>query len=331
MTTAAAWMAHGFTGLDDFVLDQRAVPAPGPGEITVAISAAGVNPADLKHVRRAADPALLPMPIGYEIAGTVTAVGPGARLGCGTDGPAALGRRVAAFRVHGGYAEALTFPAADAFVLAETVDDESAAGLLLAGCTAAELLHRCGATAGQTVVLHGASGAVGTTLLQLARRAGVVVIGTAGPQRQEAVRRFGGIPVPYGPGLTARIRAVAPGPITAALDCAGTPEAIATSLELVADRARIITVAAAPAASEHGLVFLSGSQPDSAAFRDGVRGELLHLLAAGALEVPIARTFDLRAARDALELVALSGSHGKVVLRISGPPESAAPRDESTR
>lgn len=331
MTTAAAWMAHGFTGLDDFVFGRRDVPPPGPGEITVAISAAGVNPADLKHVLRADDPALLPIPIGYEIVGVVTAVGPDVRLGCGTAGAAALGRRIAAFRVHGGYAEALTLPAEKAFVLPDAVDDAAAAGLLLAGCTAAELLHRSGARPGETVVLHGASGAVGTTLLQLARQAGVVVVGTAGARRQESVRRFGGIPVTYGPGLTARLRAAAPGPIVAALDCAGTDEAVAASLELVADRDRIITVAAAPAARAHGLRFLSGSRPDSAAYRDGVRGDLLGLLAAGRLQVPIARTFELPAAREALEVVAGGHAHGKVVLRVRPRPESATPPDGWSR
>lgn len=81
-----AWTAHGFSGLDSFVFGPREVPAPGPGEITVSVTAAGVNPADLKHVRRASDPALLPMPIGYEIAGTVSATGPGAVLGSGRPG-----------------------------------------------------------------------------------------------------------------------------------------------------------------------------------------------------------------------------------------------------
>lgn len=323
---APSWTAHGFAGLDDFVFAPREVPAPGPGEITVAVSAAGVNPADVKHVRRAAGawsvasgphvagtgPSLLPLPIGYEVAGAVTRVGRGAVLGSGE--PARVGDRIAAFRVRGGYAEALTIPAADAFVVAEGVDHLAAAGLLLAGCTAAELLHRSGAQAGDAVLVHGASGAVGTTLLQLARRAGVTVIGTAGPDRQGAVRRFGGVPVEYGPGLADRVRAHAPHGVVSALDTAGTAEAVQVSLELVADRARIITVAAPSAAREHGFVALSGSNPDSAAYRDSVRAPLLSLLTAGELDVPIARTFPLAAARQAVELVASGKAHGKVVL-----------------
>ncbi|MFT3660671.1 MAG: NADP-dependent oxidoreductase [Gordonia sp. (in: high G+C Gram-positive bacteria)] len=310
------WTARGFTGLADLVFDPVEVPPPGPGEITVRITAAGVNPADLKHVTRESDPALLPIRIGYEVAGVVTATGSGTRFEAGD--------RVVAFRVRGGYAEALTVPVADAFALPDHVDDVSAAGLLLAGCTAADLLHCSGARAGETVVVHGASGAVGAAVLQLARRTGVVAVGTCGPDREEAVRRFGGHPVPYrpssdddpldGPALADRIRAAAPGPVAAALDCAGTPAAVAASLELVADRTRIVTVAAPAAARAHGFTALAGSQPISAAYRDSVRAELVALLAAGELEVPIARTFPLDRAREALALTASGRAHGKVVV-----------------
>lgn len=319
--TTRSWTARGFTGLDDFVFADREVPDPGTGEITVEITAAGVNPADLKHVLRTADPALLPLPIGYEIAGTISRTGPGAVLGSGE--PATVGDRIAAFRVHGGYAGALTVPARDAFALPATVDDRAAAGLLLAGCTAAELLHRSGARAGDTVLVHGASGAVGTALLQLARRAGVRVIGTAGPDRQRAVARFGGVPVRYGPGLADRVRAAAPAGVVASLDCAGTPEAVAAGLELVPDRAHILTVAAPAAAREHGFVALSGAARDSAAFRDAVRGELIGLLAAGELEVPVARVFPLTEAVEALALVASGRAHGKVVLVPAGTTSDA--------
>ncbi|MFT3716556.1 MAG: zinc-binding dehydrogenase [Gordonia sp. (in: high G+C Gram-positive bacteria)] len=304
------WVANGYGGLDDFEFTERETGAPEPGEVTVRVTAAGVNPADLKHVTRGTDP--LPIAVGYEIAGIVTDVGEGTRC---ASGPVAVGDRVAAFRVHGGYAEELTVPAADVFVLPPSVDDAAAAGLLLAGCTAAELLHRSGARAGDTVLFHAASGAVGAIFLQLAAREDVAVVGTAGPGRQDAVTRFGGIAVPYGPGLAQRVRAAAPADVVAALDAAGTGEATAVSLDLVADRDRILTVAAPQDAKRHGFVAVSGAQPASAAYRDSVRGPLLDLLAAGELEVPLARSFPLEQAQDALRLVASGGAHGKVVLR----------------
>ena len=309
--TGIKWVANGAGGLDDFAAVPCAIAEPGPGEVSVQVTAAGVNPADLKHLARITDPSGFPAPIGYELAGVVTAVGPDTRA---ASGRVRVGDRIAAFRVHGAYASDMTIPADKAFVLGSTVSDDQAAGLLLAGCTAAEMLTRSGARAGDTVLFHGASGAVGTIFLQLAAVSDVAVVGTAGPDRQDAVERFGGIPVVYGPGLAERVQQAAPAPVVAALDAAGTAEATETSLSLVDDRSRIITVADKEAAAEHGFVALSGAAPASAAYRDGVRGELLRLLAAGELVVPIARRFPLDDAVAALRLVSSGGAHGKVVL-----------------
>ncbi|MFT4087310.1 MAG: NADP-dependent oxidoreductase [Gordonia sp. (in: high G+C Gram-positive bacteria)] len=310
MDTALAWTAGGTDGLDDFRLAPRDVRTPASGEVTIRITAAGVNPVDLKQLRRVTDPGLLPLPIGFEIAGVVSAVGPGAGI---ASGPVEVGDRVAAFRVRGGYAEALTVPSRDVFALADSVDDDAGAGLLLAGCTAADLLERSGAQPGDTILMHAASGAVGILVVQLATMRGIRVIGTCSPAREAEVKRFGGVPIPYGSGVVARVRALAPDGVVAALDAAGTDDAVAASLELVPDRSRIITVAA-QAAAEHGFIALSGAQPQSAAFRDSVRGELLALLAAGQLQVPIARTYPLSEAREALALVASGKAGGKVVL-----------------
>lgn len=306
------WVARGNGGLDDFSAIPCEAADPGPGELNVRITAAGVNPADLKHIERISDPAAFPAPIGYELAGMVTAVGPDARAGSGR---VRVGDRVAAFRVHGAYASEMTIPAEKAFVLGPDVPDDQAAGLLLAGCTAAEMLTRSGARAGDTILMHGASGAVGAILLQLAAMSDVAVVGTAGPDRQVAVERFGGIPVVYGPGLAERVQHAAPAPVVAALDAAGTEEAARVSLDLVDDRSRIITVVDRKAAAQHGFVGLSGSDAASAAYRDKVRGELLRLVEAGELTVPIARVFPLADAVEALRLVTSGGAHGKVVLR----------------
>ncbi|WP_026918123.1 quinone oxidoreductase family protein [Gordonia shandongensis] len=320
------WVANGFSGSTDLAAVPCTPADPGLGELRVRIRAAGVNPADLKHVLRAYDPALLPMPIGYEAVGDVTAVGPGTRA---ASGAVAVGDRIAAFRVHGAYAEEMTLPAEKAFVLPAAVPDDQAAGLLLAGTTAAEMLHRSGARRGDTVLLHGASGAVGAIVVQLAARAGVTVIGTAGigtagigtagPDRAAAVARFGGVPVAYGPGLADRVRDAlirigVDGPPVAALDAAGTDEATAVSLDLVADRSRIITVADRRAAADHGFVALSGADAESAAFRDRMRGPLLELLADGSLTVPIAARIPLADAPAALDVVASGRAHGKIVL-----------------
>ena len=105
-----------------------------------------------------------------------------------------------AFRISGGYAERVTVAAADVFAKPPGLDHPSAANLLLAGTTAAEMLHVTGVRAGETVVVHGASGAVGVSVLQQARELGVRCVGTASEHNADVVRRFGGEPVVYGEG-----------------------------------------------------------------------------------------------------------------------------------
>jgi electron transfer flavoprotein alpha subunit len=97
---------------------------------------------------------------------------------------------------------------------------------------------------GETVLVHGASGAVGVSLLQQAALLGVRVVGTCSRRRFDEVRRFGGEPVPYGAGLEGRVREAARDGIVAALDCVGTDEAVDVSLAMVSERARVVTIAA---------------------------------------------------------------------------------------
>ncbi|NDZ95703.1 NADP-dependent oxidoreductase [Streptomyces sp. SID6673] len=305
------WVATGFGGLDDFAFIDDDLGPPGPGEVTIGVRAAGVNPADLKHAQRGTDPSLLPLPIGYEVSGQILEIGPDTEI---ASGGGAVGDAVLAFRVQGGYATALTVPAEKVFTKPASLDEPSAANLLLAGCTAADMLRAARVERDETVLLHAASGAVGVAVLQLARLRGITVIGTARPENFERIREFGGVPVQYGPGLAGRVRAATPRGIAAALDAVGTDEAVDTSLELVADRSRIVTVVAAQRASAEGFIALGGGQPESLEFRDAVRSSLVRLAAAGDLVVPVARTFPLADARAALEFV--SGGHpgGKVAL-----------------
>ncbi len=176
------------------------------------------------------------------------------------------------------------------------------------------MLHVTGASRGETVLVHGASGAVGVSLLQQAARLDVRVVGTASEARFEEVRRFGGVPVAYGDGLADRVREAAPEGVVAALDCVGTDEAVDVSLELVADRDRIVTIAAMGRAEADGIRVIAGSMPASQAYRDSVRGDLVRLAGAGALEVTLAGSWPLEQAVDALRV--LQGQHpgGKLSL-----------------
>lgn len=211
------------------------VPPPGAGEVTIRVHAAGVNPADAKHVAVARSGVELPIPVGYEVSGEVSAIGAGTRIGSGA---VDVGDEVIAFRVRGGYATEVTVPAEKVFAKPSTLTHPEAANLLLVGTTAAEMLAVTGAAPGETILLHGASGAVGVSVLQQARLRGIRVIGTASEARFDEVRAFGGVPVRYGSGLAGRVRELADGPIVAALDAVGTDEAVDVSLELVSDRRR---------------------------------------------------------------------------------------------
>ena len=302
------WIATGPAGITDFAFVDVDVPAPGPGQVTIEVRAAGVNPADLKHVSRAPG---FPLPIGYEVAGVLSAIGPDTEI---ASGAGAVGDEVLAFWVSGGYATALTVPAEKVFAKPPALGFAEAANLLLAGATAADLLRVARVTNGDTILLHAASGAVGVAVLQLARRVGATVIGTAGPTGLVRVKRFGGIPVRYGDGLLTRIETAAPQGISVALDAAGTDEAVDAALSLVYDRSRIVTIAAPARAAADGFVAIGGNQPESTAFRDEIRGELVQLAARGELVVPVAQTFPLSDAVDALALVASRKAGGKVAL-----------------
>ncbi|MFV9425879.1 quinone oxidoreductase family protein [Microbacterium sp. S1037] len=312
---ARRWTAPAPGPVDTWTFDEVDVSPPGPGEVTVRVHAAGVNPADAKHVARARPGATFPVPIGYELSGEVLAIGPDA---IGGSGELAVGDEVVAFRVQGAYATEITVPARDVFAKPSTLSHPEAANLLLAGTTAAEMIQVTRVAAGDTVLLHAASGAVGVSLLQQARDLGVRVIGTVGPDAADSaarVHRYGGIPVAYGDGLRERVEEAADGaPIAAAWDAVGTDEAIDVSLALVSDRDRIVTIVDPERAKSDGFLWIAGARPESARFRDIARARVLELAASGALEVPVARTYPLADAVEAVRFVMTGHPGGKVAL-----------------
>lgn len=306
---AQAWFATGPEGLSQWELREVEAPAPGPGEVTIRVHAAGMNPADVKYPTRPG--ASFPFPIGYEVSGEITALGADTQIGSGA---ATVGDEVLAFRVSGGYATELTVPAEKVFAKPSTLTHPEAANLLLAGATAAELLELSGARSGDTVLFHAASGAVGVSFLQQAAIRGVRVVGTASERNADVVRRYGGIPITYGPGLVDRAKDAAAGAsFVASLDGVGTDEAIEASLALVEDRTRIITIVRRDLESE-GIVAIGGMLRASAAFRDAVRGELVDLARRGLLEVPVARTFPFADAVEAARFLMEGHPGGKLAL-----------------
>ena len=131
---------------------------------------------------------------------------------------------------------------------------------MLTGATAWHALAVTGAADGDTVLVHGGAGAVGVMAIQLAADRGARVVATASPANHDLLHELGAVPVSYGNGLAERVRAAAPQGVDAALDTVGTDEAIDVSLELVADRSRIVTIAAFARGLELGIKVIGGHQ-----------------------------------------------------------------------
>ena len=286
-------------------LRERQLHSPGPGEVAVEVRAGGVNPADFKSIDRApAEDG--PIPVGFEAAGVVAAVGDGVSF--------AVGDEVIAYPVMGAYASELGLSSDLVQPKPTTLDFAQAANLLLVGATAAEMIHVVTPAQGETVVVHGASSATGASLLQQLGPLGLRVLGTASERNHDLVRSFGAEPVSYGPGLLERLRELAPDGVDLAFDCVGTEEALSASLELVADRRRIVTIVAREEASRSGVRFLDGRDPASLAYRNAQRQRLVDLAETGALTVPVARTLALAEAEEALVLLRGQHPNGKLAL-----------------
>jgi NADPH:quinone reductase-like Zn-dependent oxidoreductase len=311
-----AVFATAYGGPEVLEVREADVPAPGPGQVTVQVRAAGINPVDLKLFSgmMGSDPARLPMRVGLEVSGVVTAVGEDAT---GPAGPLAVGDEVIGFPVSGGYADVVTVDAGSVIPKPAVLGFEEAAGLSLTGATAYHLVEATGVSAGDTVLVHGVAGGVGLSAAQLALDRGATVVGTAAAGRHERLRGYGIVPVEYGDGLADRVRVVAPDGVDVALDTVGTDEAVDSSLELVPDRHRIATIAAFARAGEAGIQLLGngpGADPGTE-IRSRARLVLTDLVSRGRLTVVVARAFPLTEATAATALVAAGHAGGKVVLR----------------
>jgi NADPH:quinone reductase-like Zn-dependent oxidoreductase len=286
------------------------LPNPGPEQVLIDVRAAGTNPFDYKVYsgQMGNDAAALPMPVGIEVSGVVAAVAPGVS---GYTGPLNVGDAVIASNLTNGYSEQVIVDAVDVGHKPAALSFQEAAGLLLVGGTAWHLLTNTNVGTGDTVLIHGAGGGVGLMAVQLAVARGATVIATASPARHEELRGYGAIPVAYGPGLADRVRAI--GPVDAALDLVGTDEALDTSVELVADRGRIATIAGFGRAPELGIAVLTGADGGDE-IRSAARPELLALAADGKLTVTVDKVFPLHEAAAAHRYLQTGHARGKVVL-----------------
>ena len=308
-------VATAYGGPEVLAVVDAPVGAPGPGEVSVEVRAVGTNPIDYRVYsgQLGSDPDRLPMALGSEAAGVVTAVG-GPEVGPG--GPIAPGDEVVLYRIEGAYASEVVVPSSTVMPKPSTLTFEEAGGLMLTGTTAVHALTVTGVGTGDTVVIHGASGGVGLMAVQIAVDLGATVIGTASPDRHAYLRSLGARPVAYGDGLLERIGALAPDGVDAAVDTVGTDEAIDTSLALVADRDRIVTIAGFQRGFDVGIRVIGGrpGADPGTDIRAGARMELVRRAEAGTLTVLVARTYPLTEAAAAHRELAGGHTHGKIIL-----------------
>jgi NADPH:quinone reductase-like Zn-dependent oxidoreductase len=300
-------------GPEVLTLTDVEVPAPGAGDLGVRVEAAGVNPVDhkLRSGARVSEPITAPRRLGSDAAGIVTAVG------VGVEG-FRPGDAVVVAGAVGAYATDIVVPATHAWFRPPQVSARVGAALGVPFGTAYQTLRSLAVGPTDTLLVHGGSGAVGQAVIQFAALWGATVLATTSDRRAERVRDLGATPLSYAPGLEARVRNAAPHGVTAAIDIAGTDEALESSLALVGDRHRIVTLVRGKDADRLGIrAFLGGSPRALGARELAWRAEAmpvsLHLLATGAFSVELGPEVPLEDAAEAHRLVE-RGVDGKVTL-----------------
>ncbi|WP_194411090.1 quinone oxidoreductase family protein [Microbacterium cremeum] len=288
-------------------------PTAGAGELVIRVEAAGVNPIDakLRSGKRPSGTITEPRRVGADGSGVVTAVG------ADVDG-FRTGDPVVFSGARGTYATDVVVPASQAHPRPPQVTPAQGAALGIPVGTAYQTLRSLSVGAGDTLLVHAGSGAVGQALIQYAVLWGATVVATSSERRFDTVRSLGATPVAYGDGLIDRVREAAPNGLTVAIDAAGTDEALQTSIDLVADRARIATLVRGKDAAGLGIRAFSGGSPvpltpQQQSWRDEAVPVTLALLAADRFTVELGPSFPLTDAVEAHRAVE-SGADGKITL-----------------
>ena len=305
MPKAYGFAAHGGPEAEAFLDIPR--PVPGPGQLLVAVRAAGVNPVDWK--RRAGfrapgtPPPKLPVVFGSEVAGVVEEVG---------DGVAgfAAGDAVFGNPVTGGYAEYALLPAELAAHKPAAVSFADAATLPVAAATAYDGVHQLALAPGATLVITGVGGGVGVAAAQLAVRAGITVIGTASTGKKDFVEALGVIHIDPGPGVANRVRRAAPGGVDAIYDLVG-GDALEEIASVLRDRSKLITAADRETAGR------LGGSPVARARNRAVLDAVAERVAAGTLRPLVTSIYPLHSAPEALRLVEQGHARGKIVIEVA--------------
>jgi NADPH2:quinone reductase len=302
---------------------------PGPGELRVRVRACGIGATDFAMLAgRYAFAPKLPFVGGYEIAGVVEALGEDVT-------GFHIGQRVAALTVHGGFAERLVRGAEHFVPIPDGVSDVEAAAVILNYVSAWQMIHRAAKVqAGQSALVTGAGGGVGTAILQLLQLAGVRTYGAASASKHALIAKLGATPIDYRAGPIDRlVRAIEPAGVDTAFDAIGGAN-IGKCVRAVRRGGTVVG---------YGFMAVTGTLAQAHMFFDifvgsrlrGRRGtfygislkyrkdnkpfledlpKILTLVARREIEPVIAAVFPLREASKALELLATRTVEGKIVL-----------------
>ena len=307
-------LIYGFQEYGDAAVQayiETPIPVPGHGQLLVEMTAAGVNPADIKvrsGLRKEQVEVAFPMAMGREAAGVVRAVGAGVVgfeagervFGQVTSGTGALAERV-------------LLDAASSAVIPAGVEDPHASCIPVSVGTAHDALDQLGLAAGDTLLVTGAGGGVGTSACQLARLRGQRVIGLASAAKAGVVTSLGATHVASGDGWPDRVRGIAPQGVTAVLDLVGTA-VLADAIALLAGGPRVVS-AAAPAAA-----IGAGGSGVTRRRTSKVFQQLAELIAAGNLSPLVSASYLFDHAADAVATVESGHALGNVVVVRSGRP-----------
>ncbi|MFF5860136.1 NADP-dependent oxidoreductase [Streptomyces sp. NPDC012751] len=300
---AAAFRAFG--GPEVLELMELPTPEPGPGEVRVRVKAAGAQPTDCA-VRQGWNPPgftiTFPHITGGDFAGVVDALGEGVT-------GFAVGDEVLGYRTQLTYAEYVVAPVDQIVRKPAALPWEVAGCLSASGQTAHTAIEILRVAEGETVLINGAAGGVGTVAVQLAVARGAKVIATAREENHAYLRELGAVPVAYGEGLIDRVREAAPEGVDAALDTASA-DGLRVAAELVKDKDRVGTIFAFDVYRELGVRWI-GSQRSAERL-----AELAGLVADGKLAIHIRKTLPLAQAAEAHRELETGHGRGKIVLLV---------------
>lgn len=308
---------HRYGDTDVLALEEAPEPHADAGQVRIRVLAAGVNPADAKvraGLLRELRPSTFPAIPGMDAVGVVDEVGEGAT-------GVSVGDRVFGLGTDGTTAE---FAVLEAWApVPSTWSIEQAAAAALVAQTATLVLDTIGDVAGRTVLIEGAAGGVGSTIVEFAIARGAAVVGTSSPARHDFLRSLGAEPTTYGEGLAERVAALAPDGVHAAFDMVGSGS-LAELVAIVGDASRVVTIADF-GSSALGVKFVGGNTNAPANLAAAaVLGEK------GVYTPRVSAVFPIERTAEAHGQIQTGHTQGKLVVTVGGPAEAdrAAPADD---